>query len=185
VIRPGTTFEDCQHTTVQARWHAAYTKSRHEKSVAAQLDILGISNFLPLYTRLSRWKDRRVRLRLPLFPNYVFVQLERARRVEVFRVPGVISLVSSKNEPVALPESEIERLQQSLTKDGMLVEPHDYLQIGQRVRVVRGPFQGFEGILEQKKNSSKLIISIPQIMRAFAFTVQAEEVEPIAQCTQG
>jgi len=97
----------------------------------------------------------------------------------------VISLVSSKNEPVALPESEIERLQQSLTKDGMLVEPHDYLQIGQRVRVVRGPFQGFEGILEQKKNSSKLIISIPQIMRAFAFTVQAEEVEPIAQCTQG
>ena len=52
------------------RWYAAYTCANHEKRVAEQLGQRTIEHFLPLYETVRRWKDRRARLRLPLFPGY-------------------------------------------------------------------------------------------------------------------
>lgn len=77
-----------------------------------------------------------------------------------------------------MPETEIERLRDAIGK-GSVVEPYRYLEIGRRVRVMSGPFEGYEGILEQKKNAHKVIVAIPYIMRAFAITVQPDEVEPL------
>jgi len=159
-------------------WLAAYTRSRHEKSVALHLESLQIPHFLPLYSKMSRWKDRKVQLQFPLFPNYVFVRIPPSARVPVLRLPGVISLVSSRGRPLPMPETEIERLRDAIGK-GSVVEPYRYLEIGRRVRVMSGPFEGYEGILEQKKNAHKVIVAIPYIMRAFAITVQPDEVEPL------
>lgn len=163
-------------TTSKKDWFAAYTRSRHEKAVASKLDFLGIEHFLPLYSRVSRWKDRKVKLQLPLFPSYVFVCTQAEQRVRILQLPGVLSLVSSNGKPVPMPERDIERLQESLAQ-GAEFEPQDYLQVGQRVRLVRGPFEGYEGILQQKKNKTQIVMSIHQIMRSFALTVEVEDLE--------
>jgi transcription antitermination factor NusG len=165
-------------TEPSKHWYAVYTRSRHEKAVAEKLDFVSIRNFLPLYTRVSRWKDRRVKLRLPLFPGYLFVNIESSQRIQVLQLPGVLSVVSSLGKPLPMPGEDIERLQQTLA-NGAQLEPHDYLQIGQRVRVVRGPFEGYEGVLKQKKNKTQIVVSIHQIMRAFALTVSGEDLEVI------
>jgi len=47
----------------EGRWFAVYTRANHEKRVATQLEVRGIRHFLPLYSSLRRWKDRRVRVR--------------------------------------------------------------------------------------------------------------------------
>ncbi len=65
----------------QPRWYAAYTCANHEKRVAEQLGQRSIEHFLPLYERVRRWKDRRVRLQWPLFPGYVFVRLALGDRL--------------------------------------------------------------------------------------------------------
>ena len=72
---------------VSANWFAAYTNSHHEKRVAWQLAERQIESFLPLYCARHRWKNRcEMNLKLPLFPNYVFVRIDppgagaRARR---------------------------------------------------------------------------------------------------------
>ena len=165
-------------TNQKDHWYAAYTRSRHEKAVAGKLEFLGIENFLPLYWHVSRWKDRKVRLQLPLFPGYVFVHTHLDQRVRLLQVPGVLSIVSSNGKPVAMPEGDIDRLQASLLQ-GNEFEPHDYLQVGQRVRLIRGPFEGYEGILQQKKNKAQIVMSIHQIMRSFALTVAVEDLEII------
>ena len=54
-------------------WYAAYTCAQHEKRVAAELDARTVEHFLPLYSSVRRWKDRRLTLELPLFPGYLFV----------------------------------------------------------------------------------------------------------------
>ena len=159
-------------------WYAAYTRSRHEKAVAAKLDFLEIENFLPLYSHVSRWKDRKVKLQLPLFPGYVFVHAPQDQRIRVLQVPGVLSIVSSNGKPLAMPAGDIEHLQASLLQGGEF-EPHDYLQVGQRVRLIRGPFEGYEGILQQKKNKTQIVMSIHQIMRSFALTVAVEDLVTI------
>jgi len=68
----GFALPDC---FAEPHWYAAYTRAQHEKSVAAELGMREVEHFLPLYSCVRRWKDRRVQLELPLFPGYVFVRL--------------------------------------------------------------------------------------------------------------
>src|ERR1700684_1552626 len=77
----------------EERWFAVYTCANHEHSVAAQFESRKVDHFLPLYHSVRKWKDRRVRLELPLFPGYMFVRLALSARLKVLEVPGVVRLV--------------------------------------------------------------------------------------------
>src|SRR2546430_13527103 len=90
-------------------WYAVYTNANHEKRVTQQLEQRSIEHLLPLYESVRRWKDRRVRLQMPLFPGYVFVRLALRDRVELLQIPGIVRLVSFNGRPAALPEEEIGR----------------------------------------------------------------------------
>jgi transcription antitermination factor NusG len=161
----------------EARWYAAYTSANHEKRVAAQLEERAVEHFLPLYESVRRWKDRRVRLQLPLFPGYVFVRLALRDRLQVLRVPGVAKLVGFHGAPVELPQNEMEALRASLAS-GVRAEPHPYLKIGRRVRVKAGALAGLEGILARKKNGTRFVMSIGAITRSVALEIDLSELEP-------
>src|SRR6266851_8884853 len=130
----------------EPRWYAAYTCAQHEKRVAEQFTQRALEHFLPKYASVRRWKDRRVRLELPLFPGYVFVRLALRDRLQVLKIPGVAKLVGFNGTPTALPEEEIAALRTSLAC-GVRAEPHPYLTAGRRVRIKAGPLTGLEGIL--------------------------------------
>ena len=159
-------------------WYAAYTSANHEKRVAAQLGVRAVEHFLPLYESVRRWKDRRIKLQLPLFPGYVFVRLALRDRLQVLQVPGVAKLVGFNGTPAALPQGEIETLRTSLA-DEVRAQPHPYLTIGRRVRVRAGSLAGLEGILVQKKKRARFVISLDLIQRSVAVEVDASEVEPV------
>src|SRR5271163_1558399 len=74
---------------VQPRWYAACTRANHERRVADELAERSVENFLPQYESVRRWKDRRVRLQLPLFLVYIFVHLALQNQPHVLQVPGV------------------------------------------------------------------------------------------------
>src|SRR5690242_930027 len=134
----------------EARWYAAYTSANHEKRVAEQLGVRDVEHFLPLYSSVRRWKDRRVMLELPLFPGYVFVRMAMRDRLHVQTVPGVARLVGFDGTPAALPEEEMEALRSSLAR-GARAKPHPFLKIGRRVKVKSGPMKGLQGILKRRK----------------------------------
>jgi transcription termination/antitermination protein NusG len=159
-------------------WYAAYTSANHEKRVAQQLAVRSIEHFVPLYESVRRWKDRKIRLQLPLFPGYVFVRLALRDRLQVLQVPGVARLVGFNGTATALPREEIETLRTSLSK-GVRAEPHPYVTVGRRMRVKTGSLAGLEGILIRKKNTARFVISIDLIMRSVAVEIDASEVEPV------
>ena len=163
---------------IQPRWYAVQTCANHEKRVLEQLGQRTVEAYLPLYQSVRRWKDRRMRLELPLFPGYVFVHLALRDRLRVLRTPSVVRLVGFGGQPAALPDQEIEALRQGLTH-AMRIEPHPYLKVGQRVRVKAGPLQGLQGILVRKKNVSRFVISLDLIMRSVAAEIDVAELEPV------
>jgi len=156
----------------EVRWYAAYTSAHHEKRVAEQLRVRGVEYFLPVYSSVRRWKDRRIRLDLPLFPGYVFVRIALRDRLAVLQLPGIARLVGFNCTPAALSAAEIETLRAALV-NGLCVEPHPYLTVGRRVRVMVGPLAGMVGIVVRRKNRTKLVISFDLIERAMA--VELEE----------
>jgi transcription antitermination factor NusG len=161
---------------VQPRWYAVYTCANHERSVSDQLVSRGVEHFLPQYESVRRWKDRKVSLRLPLFPGYVFVYLALQNRLRVLQVPGVVRLVGFDGHPAAVPEEEVARVRQFLN-EGFQVEPHKYLQCGRRVRVRTGPLAGTEGIFIRARNKCRIVVSMDLIMRSIAVEVDRADVE--------
>jgi transcription antitermination factor NusG len=180
-ITGGTSFVEEVVSPVEyfePRWYAVQTCANHEKRVLQQLGQRTVEAYLPQYESVRRWKDRRVRLDLPLFPGYVFVHLALRDRLRVLQTPSVVRLVGFGGQPAALPDQEIEALRLGLTHE-MRIEPHPYLKVGQRVRVRTGPLQGLEGILVRKKNGSRFVISLDLIMRSVAAEIDMAELGPV------
>jgi len=179
-IRPGMIGQCIEPLeAADAPWYVTYTCPRHEKYVAQQLIERNIGSFLPLYTSVRRWKDRRKRLELPLFPGYVFVQMTDRNRLDILRLPGVVQIVSFQGKPAPVPLAEIEALRRGVI-GSVVVHPHPYLQVGRRVRIVNGPMAGIEGIFVRRKDQVRIVISISLIQRSVAMEIGEADVEPVA-----
>jgi transcription antitermination factor NusG len=159
-------------------WCAAYTWANHEKRVTEQLTQRSVEHFLPLYESVRNWKDRKVKLQLPLFPGYVFVRLALCDRLRVLQVSSVVRLVGFNGHPAVLPDKEMDALRTSIVAN-LRAEPHPYLTAGQRVRVKSGPLAGVEGILIRKKNALRIVLSLDFILRSAAVEVDAIDLERI------
>ncbi len=158
-------------------WYAAYTNANHEKRVTQHLENRSVEHFLPLYESARRWKDRRVRLQMPLFPGYVFVKLALRDRLQLLQIPGVVQLVSFNGHPAPLPQEDIQAIRNCLGH-GPQFEPHPYLNAGRRVRVTSGPLRGLDGIVLRRKNKTRFILSFELIMRSVAVEIDETELMP-------
>jgi transcription termination/antitermination protein NusG len=163
----------------EPHWYAAYTCANHEKSVARQLERRSMQCFLPLYESVRRWKDRRVRLELPLFPGYVFVQLALRDRLRVLEVPGLVRLVGFDGHPSPLPTEDIETIRTCLGRRRFMA-PHPYVRRGQRVRLLRGPLEGLTGVVLRQKNRTRFVISLELLMRSVAVEIDSADFDPHA-----
>ena len=162
---------------LEQHWYAAYTCGNHEKRVASEIQARDVEHFLPVYSSVRRWKDRRVTLELPLFPGYVFVRLALCDRLRVLQIPSVVRLVGFNGQPAALPDEEMEILRSGLCQS-LRAEPHPFLTVGRRVRITGGPFAGLEGVLKRKKSSLRVVVSLSLIQRSVAVDVDVADVAP-------
>lgn len=171
--------DDMKGAGPQRRWLAAYTKARHENTVARQLESKAVAFLLPMFARSARWSDRVKRVQSPLFPCYVFVHVSDDERVRVLQTAGVVNIVSVAGKPAALRDEEVAVLRECTARPDD-VEPHPFLHVGQRVRVKHGPFEGWEGILAYKKNAARLVVNVEQIMQSVSVDLDGADVEETA-----
>jgi transcription antitermination factor NusG len=162
----------------QPSWYAVFTMPRHEKRLVGHCAERQIESFLPLYHIRRRWKNRSTAtLDLPLFPNYIFVRIIRQDRVQVLKIPGVVSIVSYGREMAPISDDYITAL-----RDGLLayrIVPHPNVELGDRVTITTGPMTGMEGILLRHKNELRVILRLEMIGRSVAVEVGAEEISSV------
>ncbi len=160
------------------RWYAIRTRSRHEKLVRDRLAGSGVEQFLPTIMRLSRWKDRKKEVELPLFAGYCFARFQWADKLRVLTVSGVVSVVGAGKRAEPVPDEEIDALK-TLIASPFGYEAHPYLHEGMAVEVIRGPLSGVRGILLRKDKRHRLIIMVHVIKQAAAVEIDAADVLPI------
>ena len=161
-------------------WYAVWSRSRHEKMVAGALTNVGITTFLPLVTETHRWSDRRKSVDVPLFPGYVFVQIPNSAeaQLQVRKMSGVVQFVGNQQGAVPIQDKEINDVR-AVLEQKVSCSPYPFLQLGQRVRICGGAFDGIEGFLIGRDSASKLVISIELIQRSLAVSVYNLDVEPV------
>jgi transcription antitermination factor NusG len=161
------------------QWFALQVRSRYEHIVATHLDGRGYERFLPLYKSRRRWSDRFKEIEQPLFQGYVFCRLDPFNRLPVLTTPGVTSIVGAGKIPIPIDDAEITSIQVAV-RSGLRIEPWQFLQIGQRVRMNYGPLCGLEGILVDVRGRHHLMLSVTLLQRSIAVQVDRDWVSPLS-----
>ena len=130
-------------------WYLVRTKTGKERWVRDQLTAQLPEVFLPLLeARTPRWGKLTWTI-MPLFPGYLFARLDPQKQYfNVRYMPGVQGLVSAGNEPVAVPSGVVEEIRRRGVNGVVKIEEKDF-DNGDRLRIVEGPFRGFEAIFER------------------------------------
>jgi transcription termination/antitermination protein NusG len=166
--------------TDNSSWFAVQTRPRHEKKVSLGLKEKGIHTFLPLHREKRQWSDRQQWIELPLFSHYVFVQIPvtAESRVSVLRTSGVVRFAGVPGCGTPVPDEQIESLQ-AIVDQRIPLAPHEFIKVGERVRIRGGALNGIEGILAAIKNDRSLVVSVDLIQKSVVLRIDGFEVERV------
>jgi len=163
-----------------ANWYAVQTMSRHERVVAHQLKSQGITTFLPAFTELHYWSDRRKKIEAPLFPGYLFIHTSISPDVRrsVSFARGVAGFITMGGAPVPIPNEQIENVHKLLAND-IPCTHHPFLKVRERVRVRGGSLDGLQGILVACDGQKGLVVSVEGIQRSLAVHIEGYDIETL------
>lgn len=134
------------HHAGSKQWYVVYTKPKGEELARSHLTLKGIEAFYPqLLLPKSLPKHRRI---VPLFPNYLFVQVQISEEYHyVIWSPGVKRLVGFDGTPTPLDEEVVRLLMQQASPEG-IIAARSNLMAGQEVTITAGSFNGLVGIIQ-------------------------------------
>jgi transcription elongation factor/antiterminator RfaH len=165
----------------RAKWYAVHTRSRFEQKVFEGLQGKDLEVFLPRIQVMSRRKDRRQKIHVPMLPGYVFVRslLTPEQYYPIITTTGVVRMVGFEGKPVPANEEEIASL---MILDGTdrTVQNRAYMKKGNRVMITEGPFTGLVGFyLHHKGKSQRVVVSVELLKRSVAVEIEDWALEKV------
>ena len=131
---------------------------------------------------MSRRKDRRKKLLVPLIPGYIFVHFDMNPIAywDIIKTIGVVRMVGFEGKPVPARDEEISSL---MILDGTdrTVQNRAFMKRGDRVMIMEGPLKGLIGFyLRHKGQSDRVVVSIELLHRSMAVEIEGWALEKLA-----
>ncbi|MCW5555762.1 MAG: UpxY family transcription antiterminator [Verrucomicrobiae bacterium] len=158
----------------ELKWFVAHTKPRREKKLVDYCQRQGIAAKLPCVDSVHKYRGKTVVFRKPLFPGYVFLQLETGQRDSVRQNDHVANLLEVFDQ-----ESFYRQLQDILLalESNLEVRLAPAIGEGMRVRIRSGPLQGLEGWVEQRYGRATVLLRLDFINQAAAVKLDANMLD--------
>ena len=158
------------------KWIAVYTKSRHEQIAINELSKKDIESFCPMFKERRQWSDRKKWVHFPLFRSYLFARIYLKENIFVLQTIGVNKIVKFQNKISIIPDQVINDIK-NIVDGGYKIQQVDYFIKGDAVRVVSGPLKGINGIIQDLKGDSRLIMKVEAIRQAFSIEISSEQLK--------
>jgi transcriptional antiterminator RfaH len=162
-------------------WYCAQTKPREERRALASIADAGLRAWLPELNVTKRRHGRPVSLLEPLFPGYLFVDMDPTFPLEWQAVRwgrGVRSIVGDGSAPLSVPEEAMAALRARFGEQVVQV-PSPFLP-GTRVRVIGGPMVYLEGLLlEAPTPQSRVRVLMQLLHRELVVEMDTFELERV------
>ncbi len=155
-------------------WFVAHTRPRCEKKLAAFCEREGLAVTLPCYRSVKKYRGKTVVFHKPLFPGYVFLQLQAEHRQRVRQSDYVANFLDVPDQ-----QEFAQQLDDILTALDTELEVRLAPTIGPGSRVVikSGPLQGIEGWVERRSGMTEVLLRLDFIGQAAAVKVDATDLE--------
>ncbi len=169
VAEPGVARSD-----TELEWFVAHTRPRCEKKLVDYCEREGLKTTLPLYRSVKKYRGKTAVFLKPLFPGYVFLELERPQRQPVLQSDYVANLLEVPDQ-----EEFQEQLRDILfaLDQEVDVQLAPIIGAGSRVRIKSGPLQGMEAWVESRRGMTQVMLRLDFIGQAAAVKVSAEDLE--------
>lgn len=157
-------------------WHVLRVRSRQERILAAEVESLGISCFLPAARVLRRYGTEQLLVEVPLFPGYLFVRgsMEDARTAS--RSERVTEIISVRDQ--AQINWELRNLAIAVAAD-VTLEPAFHLASGVRAEVRSGPLCGMQGLIDDRNGPDRLVLQVDLIEQAVSIRADAAPLDVV------
>ncbi|RMF53285.1 MAG: UpxY family transcription antiterminator [Bacteroidetes bacterium] len=163
-------------------WRVFYTAPRAEKKCERRLEERGITVFLPKRAVMRQWKDRKKKVIEPLFPNYIFAQVDERDRLRVLQTDGIVRTVMFGRAMAEVSEEEIENLRLTQNDPWRLAPLTTPLPArGTKVEVTEGPFAGLRGEVISHRGEEHVVLVIPSIRQAVRINIPAVWTKPLGE----
>lgn len=157
-------------------WMVLHTKSRQEKAVARYLTAAGAVFYLPLITRVTLVRNRKLRSRVPLLSGYVFLSGDPEDGYAAVTTRRVCQIIRVTDQDRLI--DELEQIRDALDRGAELYRC-PFAVVGTRCRVTKGPFEGIEGEISRKLGSNRLALQIQTLGRGAVLEIDADLLEPV------
>lgn len=159
------------------RWYVVQTQLRAEHKALLNLRQQKFQVFCPCFTKTVRHARKVSKVKVPLFPNYMFlamdVQLTQWRKIN--GTFGVTHILTQNERPQAVPEGVVEAIQSYLDTDGTM-DWQNAFRVGQDVRIDTGAFANFVGRLEQLDAHGRVRVLLDLMGRKVSVSLSASEI---------
>lgn len=174
-----------------ARWYVLHVYSGFEGKVAEAImekaQKQGIEErieeiLVPKQDVTEIKRGQRVNVEQKIFPGYVLAKIDMSDQIWhlVKDTPKVTGFLGAGNKPVPISEKEaarlITQLQEGIEKPRSVIS----FDIGEKVKVVDGPFASFEGMVEEiDEDKGRLKVSVSIFGRATPVDLEYTQVEKL------
>ncbi|MCE7996672.1 MAG: UpxY family transcription antiterminator [Roseivirga sp.] len=166
-----------QHGGIKPYWHVLYVRQKYEKSISARLNELGVEHILPMTKTLRVYKSQRRRVVVPLFPGYLFLNVQPGKRHHVTNLNGVYSFVKIGQDFQRVKDREIEniRILSSNIDYHRDLRSEPYIQTGSFIEITEGPFCGMRGLVTGN-NGNRILVTLDSIKTAISISLPQNQV---------
>ena len=174
------------------RWYVCQTYSGYENSVkvnlerrieAMQMEDLIFQVMIPEEIRQERKADGTLKEKLvKIFPGYVFIELivTDDSWFVVRNTPGVTGFLGSSGggtKPVPLPPEEINPI---LKKCGLMEVAKLDVEVGQKVKVITGPFRDQLAVVDSiDEEKQEIVVLVDMFGRQTPVELTFEDIEKL------
>jgi transcriptional antiterminator RfaH len=161
------------------RWYVAYTERRGEALAIDHLRRQGFGSFCPWIRKSIRHARKIKSVVAPLFPGYVFVELDPAqdRWRSVNGTRGVSHIISNGDAPTPVPPGVVEAIRARTDSDDV-ISWSSSLRVGQSVRISDGPFVDLIGTLEHLSPDGRVRVLVQLMGQAVSIRTHSNDLEP-------
>ncbi|MEG0008864.1 transcription/translation regulatory transformer protein RfaH [Aeromonas lusitana] len=144
------------------KWYLAYCKPKEEARARAHLQAQGIESYYPMVEVEKLRRGKRVPVREPMFPNYLFilVDLDEIPPITLKSTRGISRIIHFGKEWSSVSSQLIYRL---MSRDDSDEARACYARLpsqGDKVLIESGPLAGFEAIYLEPDGEKRAILLV-------------------------